>query len=256
MLMLVDASVLLHAVDDTGPFNASAVVRLEEVLNGPWRVGMAVPTFMAFLRITTHPRALAQPMTPTSAWGYVEDWLACDNVWIPAPTERHANVLAGLLFAYHLRGNLIADADLAALAIERGLSIRSADTDLARFREIRWVNPIATSWWARAQLRGTLDRQRPPSRGLNRALDSVPGQPPSARFACSNSAWLISPRARRVRRTSSPSSSSSRRRGPRTALVPRVITKNRATTKPKKSVRPLIQAARESTASTSGDLGR
>ena len=32
---------------------------------------------------------------------------------------------------------------LAALAIEHGLTVCSADTDFARFREIRWDNPIA-----------------------------------------------------------------------------------------------------------------
>jgi len=42
-----------------------------------------------------------------------------------------------------LRGNMVADADLAAVAIEHGLAICSADTDFARFREVRWVNPIA-----------------------------------------------------------------------------------------------------------------
>lgn len=143
--MLVDANVLLYAVDDTSRFNASAVAWLEDVLNGPRRVGMAWPTLTAFLRITTHPRALAQPLSPASAWSYVEEWLACDNVWIPGPTERHAGTLAGLLTAYDLRGNLIADADLAALAIEHGLAICSADTDFARFREIHWINPITAS---------------------------------------------------------------------------------------------------------------
>jgi len=143
--MLVDANVLLYAVDKASPFNASALAWLEEVLNGPRRVGMAWPTLTAFLRITTHPRALARPLAPVSAWSHVEEWLACDSVWIPAPTERHADVLAGLLASYDLRGNLIADADLAALAIEHGLTICSTDTDFARFREIRWINPVATS---------------------------------------------------------------------------------------------------------------
>ena len=106
--MLVDANVLLYAVDNTSRFNATAAAWLEEVLNGPRRVGMAWPTLTAFLRITTHPRALAQPLSPASAWSYVEEWLACDNVWIPGPTERHAGTLAGLLTAYDLRGNPIA----------------------------------------------------------------------------------------------------------------------------------------------------
>lgn len=141
--MLIDANVLLYAVDDASPFNASARTWLEDALNGPRRVGIAWPTLTAFLRITTHPRALAKPLTPTAAWEYVADWLACENVWIPAPTDRHAGVLGGLLATYDLRGNMIADADLAAVAIEHGLAICSADTDFARFREVRWINPIA-----------------------------------------------------------------------------------------------------------------
>lgn len=143
--MLIDANVLLYAVDAKSPFNVATVAWLEGALNGPHRVGLPWPTLTAFLRITTHPRALDRPLTPASAWRHIEDWLACDNVWIPGPTERHADVLASLVTTYDLRGNLIADADLAALAIEHGLAIVSADTDFARFREIRWINPTAPS---------------------------------------------------------------------------------------------------------------
>jgi toxin-antitoxin system PIN domain toxin len=141
--MLVDANILLYAADRTSPFHPRAAEWLEEKLNAPRRVALPWPTLTAFLRITTHPRALDRPLTPTEAWQFVGDWLACDNVWIPLPTERHADVLAGLLATYDLRGNLVADADLAALAIEHGLEICSADTDFARFREVRWTNPVA-----------------------------------------------------------------------------------------------------------------
>jgi predicted nucleic acid-binding protein len=60
----------------------------------------------------------------------------------PQPTERHSEVLGSLLTTYQLRGNLVGDAHLAALAIEHGLTVCSADTDFARFREIRWENPL------------------------------------------------------------------------------------------------------------------
>ena len=74
----------------------------------------------------------------------MEDWLAAATVWIPGPTERHAAVLGELVATYQVRGNLVTDAQLAALAIEHGLTVCSADTDFARFTEIRWVNPLAT----------------------------------------------------------------------------------------------------------------
>ena len=45
---------------------------------------------------------------------------------------------------YRLAGNLVPDAHLAAIAIEHGLEVCSADSDFARFTEIRWRNPLAT----------------------------------------------------------------------------------------------------------------
>lgn len=41
-----------------------------------------------------------------------------------------------------MTGNLIPDAQLAALAIEHGLTVISADTDFARFPGVRWENPF------------------------------------------------------------------------------------------------------------------
>ena len=107
------------------------------------RVGLPWLSLAAFVRISTHPRASDQPLTPAKAWQQVEDWLATDTAWIPAPTDHHAEILGRLVKTYDLRGNLITDAQLAALAIEHGLTVYSSDTDFARFDEIRWVDPLA-----------------------------------------------------------------------------------------------------------------
>jgi uncharacterized protein len=142
--MLVDANVLLFAVDRESLFHEPAAYWLEETLNGSRRVGFPWPVVTAFLRITTHPRAPDHPLEPDQAWAYVEHWLGCDVAWVPTPTDQHATVIASLIHSYGLRGNLVADADLAALAIEHGVAVCSADTDFARFRELRWINPLAT----------------------------------------------------------------------------------------------------------------
>jgi toxin-antitoxin system PIN domain toxin len=141
--MLVDANILLFAVDATSRFHEVASAWLTGQLNGPGRVGLPWQSLEAFLRISTHPRASEHPLRSEAAWRFVRDWLDADAGWTPAPTDRHAEVLGGLIHAYDLRGNLIPDAALAALAIEHGLAVASADTDFARFREIRWVNPLA-----------------------------------------------------------------------------------------------------------------
>ena len=141
--MLLDANVLLFAVDSTSPFHRPAREWLTAALNGDRRVALPWPTLLAFVRISTHPRASEQPLQPELAWEHVRGWLDRDITWVPNPTDRHAAVLGDLVTRYQLRGNLLPDAHLAALALEHGLAVCSADSDFARFTELRWINPLA-----------------------------------------------------------------------------------------------------------------
>ena len=70
-------------------------------------------------------------------------WFGCDPVWIPQPTDRHAELLGQLLARPGVRANLVHAADLAALAIEHGLILCSTDGDFGRFPGLRWENPLA-----------------------------------------------------------------------------------------------------------------
>ncbi|HZT45300.1 MAG TPA: TA system VapC family ribonuclease toxin [Gaiellaceae bacterium] len=141
--MLVDANILLFASDTSSPFYERASEWLNTQLTGPQRVGLPWESLEAFLRVSTHARLGPRPLSPETAWHQIENWLSTDVAWIPVPTDRHPDVLRSLVVGYQLRGKLIPDARLAALAIEHGLTLCSADTDFARFREIEWVNPLA-----------------------------------------------------------------------------------------------------------------
>jgi toxin-antitoxin system PIN domain toxin len=115
---------------------------LEERLSDSARVGLPWHALIAFLRIVTNPR-LFRPTTSThEAWQRVQSWLAQPSVWIPMPTDRHADVLSELL-KDNVHADLVSDAHLAALAIEHGLTVCSTDGDFARFRDVRWENPLA-----------------------------------------------------------------------------------------------------------------
>lgn len=140
--MLLDANLLLYAVNEQATQHDAARAWLTEQLNGHRRVGLPWQSLGAFLRIATHPRAFAHPLAPPVAWERITDWLQAPATWIPAPGPAHSELLGELVTRYELRGNLIPDAQLAALAIEHGLSICSADTDFARFTEVRWENPV------------------------------------------------------------------------------------------------------------------
>lgn len=140
--MLVDANLLLYAVDAASPQNADASAWLTESLNGDRRVGLPWQTLGAFMRIVTHPRVTTRPLSGEQAWRHVRRWLDADPSWVPPATTRTTSVLEGLIKRHVIRGNLVTDAMLAALAIEHGLTVYSADTDFARFPEVRWVNPL------------------------------------------------------------------------------------------------------------------
>ena len=140
--MLIDANILLFAVLERSSYFESASRWLDAALRGARRIGLPWLSLGAFMRIATNPRATEPPLTPEEAWSTIEGWLALPNVWVPGPTARHAEVLGGLVRRYQLTGNLVTDAQLAALAIEHGLVLSSADSDFARFQEIRWENPL------------------------------------------------------------------------------------------------------------------
>ncbi len=141
--MIVDANVLLFAVDESSPFHSVAWNWLDSAMNGPERVGLPWPSLLAFQRIITHPRATTNPLTPESAWQYVTDWLDAEQSWVPVPGPRHREILGDLLTRGQLQGNLVPDAHLAALAMEHGVAVCSFDSDYARFGALRWVNPAS-----------------------------------------------------------------------------------------------------------------
>ena len=142
-MILVDANLLLYAVNESDPRHQAALDWLTDQLNGTRRVALPWQSLGAFLRISTHPRAWPRPLGAGAAWSIVEDWLAAPAAWVPNPEGRHSAILAELIARHEPTGNLIPDAMLAALAVEHGLTVCSADSDFARFDEIAWVNPLA-----------------------------------------------------------------------------------------------------------------
>ncbi len=141
--MLVDANILLYSIDASSPFHERANRWLTDALNGNRRVGLPWISLNAFLRIATNPRALRRPLTPSEAWEHVDGWIDAPSAWVPEPGRSHRLILRELVIRLDLRGGLVTDAILAAICIEHGLDIVSADSDFARFTEITWTNPVA-----------------------------------------------------------------------------------------------------------------
>lgn len=140
---MVDANLLLWAHHPRFPQHTAARRWWAEVMSRDDPVGIPWPTIVAFVRISTHPRAFDPPARLVDTWAVVEEWLDRPNVWIPVPTDRHRAVYASLLIEGQAGGNHATDAHLAALAVEWGLELWSADRDFSRYPGLRWRNPLA-----------------------------------------------------------------------------------------------------------------
>lgn len=140
-MKLLDANVLLNAVNADAPRHHVSRPWLERALSGPAPVAFAWVVLLAFIRISTRPGIFARPLSVVEASEYVEGWLGRPNAVVLAPTSRHHAILSGLLIEVGTAGNLSTDAHLAALAIEHGAEIWSFDRDFARFRGLRAFVP-------------------------------------------------------------------------------------------------------------------
>lgn len=142
-MRLVDANILVYAFTTSFPQHERARAWLDDRLSDPMPVGLPWPSLLAFVRLTSNQRLFERPASVAAAWRQVEEWLACDPAWVPGPTARHAEVLGGLLASSGVRAEHVPDAHLAALALEHGLVVASADTDFTRFPNVRFENPLA-----------------------------------------------------------------------------------------------------------------
>lgn len=141
-VILVDANLLIFSATAC-PEQDRARGWLDSQLNSSIRVGMPWQSLLAFLRITTSQHIYGRMVASADqAWGQVEAWLGCSNVWIPEPTPRHAELLGRNIADVGRGGNMIPDAHLATLAMEHGLTLCSSDRDFALFTRLNWTNPL------------------------------------------------------------------------------------------------------------------
>jgi uncharacterized protein len=141
-VILVDANLLIYAHDHDSPHHEGARGWLEGVLAGPEPVAISWIVLLAFLRLSTNSRVFRQPLSIARAVEVIEDWLADTRVKLLEPSERHWEVLRKLLAEGQAAGPLVTDAHLAALAIEHGATLASADRDFARFPGLKLLNPL------------------------------------------------------------------------------------------------------------------
>lgn len=142
-MILIDANLLIYAVNRDAPLHKPARAWWEATLSGNRITGIPWVSALAFLRITTSARIFPQPLYPEQAIAYLDGWLAQPAVQMVSPGDRHWAILRNLLRHAGMGGNLTTDAHIAALALEGGHAVYSTDNDFKRFAGVHHVNPLA-----------------------------------------------------------------------------------------------------------------
>jgi toxin-antitoxin system PIN domain toxin len=142
-VILVDANLLIYAVNRDLPQHDAARTWWEVTLSGSESIGIPWISLLAFLRVCTNRRVFDTPLPPDAAIRYVDEWLRQPPVKPVSPGTGHWSILADLLTRSGMAGNLTTDAHIAALAMEHGYTVYSADNDFKRFAGLRHVNPLA-----------------------------------------------------------------------------------------------------------------
>jgi uncharacterized protein len=115
---------------------------LEGAVAGDEAFGVADLVLSGFLRVVTHPRVFAIPSRIERALAFADALRGAPNAIQVTPQQRHWDVFTRLCREAGTKGNLVADAYLAALAIESGSEWITTDRDFARFPGLRWRHPL------------------------------------------------------------------------------------------------------------------
>ncbi len=142
-MIVPDVNLLIYAVNRDAPLHRQAKRWLESLMEGPETVGLPWNVLLAFIRLTTRQGPLQRPLSLTQSFDLIDEWLDCPSVNVLHPGPRHARVLRELIEPLGIGGNLTSDAHLAAIALEHGAELCSCDGDFARFKGLRYRNPLA-----------------------------------------------------------------------------------------------------------------
>ena len=141
-MILPDVNVLVYAyrkdMDDHPRFRDW----IHQVVNAGQPYGMSEMVLSGFVRVVTNSRVFRRPSTPSEALSFTHQLLSCPYCVPVRPGPRHWEIFDRLCRRHDVTGSLVADAYLAAVAMEADCELATADRDFARFSGLRWRHPL------------------------------------------------------------------------------------------------------------------
>jgi uncharacterized protein len=140
-MQLPDINVLIYAHRQDAPEHDKYAEWLRTLVQSAEPFGIAEVVLAGFLRIVTNPK-IFRPATPMqAALAFCDGLIEWPRAVFLTPSRAHWNLF--VQFCNGIEGPLVADAYLAALAIEHGCELITTDSDFARFQGLRWRHPLS-----------------------------------------------------------------------------------------------------------------
>jgi predicted nucleic acid-binding protein len=147
LVIAIDTTILAYAVNRFAPEHPRAVQVVEELVNGeiPWALPWSV--VHEFLHLVTHPHAVARPLKPSDAWGFVGQIAASPTVRMLGPTARHGQALVEVMASVPSGSGMVPGLETATLLREHGIrELLSADRAMRRFPFLSVRDPLHEQW--------------------------------------------------------------------------------------------------------------
>ena len=140
----LDVNVLLYASDRSSERHHDARQFLDSCAARPEVLCLTWPTLMSYLRIATHPSIFAAPLTPEEALSNIVSLLTLPHVRVVSEQDGFIDAYKHVTDAMTVRGNLVADAHVAAILFQNGVrTLYSNDRDFRKFESLDVRNPFA-----------------------------------------------------------------------------------------------------------------
>lgn len=141
-MILPDVNVLIYCLRGDAERHREYRKWLDASLKSGLPILLADVVTAGVARVATHPRVWRVPTPLDDVIGFLEGLRSRPNVRPAQPGRDHWGHFARLCRAVHARGNLVADAWLAAITLEQGSTLFTTDRDFAKFPGLRWRHPL------------------------------------------------------------------------------------------------------------------
>ena len=140
-MQLPDVNVLIYAHREDAPEHDRYAAWLRALTDSDEPFALSETVLAGCHPMVTYPGVSDPPTPMDTAIAFCQRLVDWPRASLITPSRRHWDLFVNL--CRDIKGPLVADAYIAALAIEHGCELITTDGDFARFPGLRWRHPLA-----------------------------------------------------------------------------------------------------------------